>query len=235
MRVVAITDIGLKRKRNEDRYLMDTKRQLFVVCDGMGGHKGGDVASTLAVDTLNDSFDAKEEKDISSSLLQSVEKANALIWKMGQADSELHEMGTTITAAVIYDDHLYIAHVGDSSLFIIRDQSIHKVSQDHTLAEQMIRDGLMKREDEHLNRYHHVLTRALGVDQKIEVDLYTEKILTGDQILLCTDGLTDLLEEQEIAQRVQMHEYPEEVVEELVTQALDKGGHDNITIILISV
>ncbi|MEA1962517.1 MAG: Stp1/IreP family PP2C-type Ser/Thr phosphatase [Bacillota bacterium] len=235
MRVVGISDIGLQRKKNEDRLLIDEEKNLYVVCDGMGGHKGGDVAATLAVNCLKETAAFSLKEDASGVLLQAVVNANQCIWERAKGDTELYEMGTTITAAVVVDLKLVVAHVGDSSIFLVRDNQIRKISQDHTLAEQMYKDGLLNKEDSTSNRYNHVLTRALGVYREVEIDLYSELLQSGDHILLCTDGLTDLLTEAEILEALINGQDTEAVLHCLVKLALDRGGHDNITMILISV
>ena len=232
MKVAGISNIGLHRKRNEDQFLIDQTRQLFLVCDGMGGHKGGDVASLLAVQTMQESFHFEHPNDILPALLQAAAKANENIYNRGNADESLHEMGTTLTAAVLADEDIYIAHVGDSSLFLYREGNLTKITRDHTLAEQMIIDGLaLSRE----GSYNHILTRAVGVESTVEIDLYQEKVKNGDWILMCTDGLTDLVTESEMIEYLKIANDPESTARDLVAAALDKGGFDNITLVLICI
>lgn len=233
MKVVGISNIGLVRKRNEDAYLIDLSRNLFLVCDGMGGHRGGDIASSLAVDTVNKELSYGDRDDIPEALLQAVQAANRIIWETGKRDEELQEMGTTITAAVLIDEQLVIAHVGDSSLFIIRDSECIKPTIDHTLSEQMRKDGLVSKEDDRYKSFNHVLTRALGVDRRVTIDIYQEHVQTNDWILLCTDGLTNLVSELEISTLLRDQHEPQEASQQLMELALARGGHDNITIVLI--
>lgn len=233
MKVVGITDIGLVRKRNEDNYLIDTGRNLFLVCDGMGGHFGGDIASRLATETINKELVFNGISDLPEALEKAVQTANRIIWETGQNDAELNEMGTTVTAAVLCDDQLLIAHVGDSSLFIIHDDDIIKQTSDHTLAEHMRRDGLLVKDDERYKSYHHVLTRALGVDNKVDIDISQIKVVKDDWILLCTDGLSNLVEQDEIKDLLKNKNEPQEACQQLLELALTRGGYDNITIILI--
>ncbi|HNX93093.1 MAG TPA: Stp1/IreP family PP2C-type Ser/Thr phosphatase [Syntrophomonas sp.] len=233
MKVVGITDIGLVRKRNEDNYLIDTERNLFLVCDGMGGHFGGDIASRLATETINKELVFNGISDLPEALENAVQTANHVIWETGQSDAELNEMGTTVTAAVMCDDQLLIAHVGDSSLFIIHDNEITKPTCDHTLAEHMRKDGIIGKDDERYKSFHHVLTRALGVDNEVEIDIYQLKVMKDDWILLCTDGLSNLVEQYEIKDLLKDKNEPQEACQQLLDLALARGGYDNITMILI--
>ncbi len=233
MKVNGLTDIGLVRKRNEDCFLIDTNRNLFVVCDGMGGHLGGDTASRLAIETIKKELIFEGVAEIPEVLEKAVQSANRIIWETGQSVADLNEMGTTLTAAVIYDNQLWIAHVGDSSLFIVRNNHIIKPTSDHTLAEHMRKDGLISEVDDRYKSFHHVLIRALGVDEKVEIDVHQIKVSQGDWILLCTDGLSNMVEQQEIITLLDKENEPQTACQQLLSLALARGGYDNITMILI--
>lgn len=235
MRVVGLTDIGLQRKRNEDGYLIDREKGLLVVCDGMGGHKGGHIASSIALDVLNSTYSPESPEEIPVALTNSIQIANEAIWKKAQSDLRLNEMGTTVTAAVIHGAQLYVAHVGDSCLYLIRDHSIHKLTVDHTIAQKMLEDGLIEEKDRRSNPYNHVLTRALGVERSTLVDLIKQDIQEEDRILLCTDGLTDLMDENEILEILILKRDIETAARALVDTALSRGGHDNVTVVLLLV
>lgn len=235
MRVVGITDIGLHRKRNEDYFFIDQDKRIFVVCDGMGGHKGGDVASRLAVETIQENLIFSVAEEIIPALQSAAKMANRNIWEKGKSDDALYEMGTTLTAAVIHDGSIVVAHVGDSSLYLYKEDQLIKVTRNHTLAEQMFNDGLLKKEDMRSNVYNHVLTRAVGVESHVEVDIYQEEIQAGDWVLMCTDGLTDLIEDEKIYETLRGADEPQEAAQELLNMALSKGGYDNITIVLLRV
>jgi len=235
MKVAAITDLGLHRKRNEDRYWIDMERGIFIVCDGMGGHRGGDVAAKLAIETMQQNLVFTDYETIIPVLLASIEKANQVIFEKGCSDPELFEMGTTITAAVIQDNRLTAAHVGDSSLFRFHQGQLGKITRDHTLAEKLRQEGLVEASDVAVSQYKHVLTRAVGVDPQVDPDLIQMEVLSGDWILLCTDGLTDMITEKEIAQEIRGGLEPQELAGKLVDQALRRGGFDNITVVLISI
>lgn len=236
MNVAGITDIGLHRKRNEDRYFMDTDRGIFIICDGMGGHKGGDIASQLAVDTVRQNLLWSNLDDLVPGLRYAVELANKAIYDTGRSDESLNEMGTTLTAAIICDGELTVAHVGDTSLFHYnKKEGNRKITRDHTLAQQMLSDRLIKPEDVQASVYNHVLTRAVGVEKHVEVDIYQQEIHAGDWILICSDGLTDLVSDGEIGEYLGSANDPQETVQALIKLALDRGGYDNITIVLLSI
>ncbi|KUG03779.1 protein serine/threonine phosphatase prpc, regulation of stationary phase [hydrocarbon metagenome] len=236
MRATGLTDIGLVRKSNEDRLLIDEKIGLFIVCDGMGGHKGGDVASTLAIQVFKDSLAAFDRQEPVKWLTRCVIRANEVINSSSKENPELFEMGTTITAAILTELELLIAHVGDSRLYLINKTGIRKLTRDHTLAEQMLEDGLLKPEEMSNNAYNHVLTRALGIEEEIVTDHLAETVIPGDIILLCTDGLSDMLDEEEILSTINAFGPDiEGAAHKLVASALDNGGYDNITLILILV
>jgi len=235
MRVFGLTDIGLHRKRNEDRFFIDKVKNVFAVCDGMGGHKGGDVASKLAVESIRDNVEFSTATEMVPALLSAVTRANQMIWGKGKADDDLHEMGTTLTAAAICEGTMVVAHVGDSSLFLFRDDELIKITKDHTLAEQMYCDGLLKKEDMRTNVYNHVLTRAVGVESKVEVDIYEEEVQPGDRVLICTDGLTDMVEDEDIYEHLATVDDPQDTAQKLLNLALSRGGLDNVTIVLLCV
>ncbi len=164
-----------------------------------------------------------------------IRKSNHLIWSEGQGNQEWHEMGTTITAALVGKEQLSIANVGDSSLYICRKGELKKLTRDHTLAEQMVSDGLIKPEEKKNSAYNHILTRALGVQPEVQIDNFESGLYPGDMILLCSDGLSDMLDENEIAAILQPDGSVQKVARQLLDAALGKGGFDNITIILLRI
>lgn len=236
MKTVAISDIGLLRKRNEDSYLVKESLGLFVVCDGMGGHNGGDIASKMAVKTINEMSESLQSSDAICFLQEAIIRANSAIWNMAQNNSELFEMGTTVTAAVIKEQNLTVANIGDSGVFIINNNGIRKLTRDHTLAVQMYEQGLLKAEEIRDSGYNHILTRALGIEQEIKIDFFDENLFPGDKILLCSDGLSDLFNESELFFFFsQNNENLKNIANRLLEQALQRGGHDNITMIVIEI
>jgi serine/threonine protein phosphatase PrpC len=234
-----ISDIGLLRKNNEDHYLVMDEYGLFAVCDGMGGHKGGDIASKIAVDCLQDHMcnlvaDSLSQNPITV-LNTAIYKANHQIWSQAQANPQWHEMGTTITAAMVRKKQLFVANVGDSSLYIFRNGKLKKTTRDHTLAEKMVADGLLKNEDKKSSGYNHILTRALGIQEEVVIDNFEHRLYSGDLVLLCSDGLSDMLDDNEMATILNQEKNLQNNLNTLLDTALKKGGYDNITIILLRI
>lgn len=238
MQAAGISHIGLVREKNEDKYIMDLQQKLFVICDGMGGHKGGKIASAMAAQVIERQYTSNDEQDRSAALNAAINAANQKIWQVGSDNPEYQEMGTTATAAVIAGERLIVAHVGDSSLFLLRDGQIRKITTDHTLARQMVIDGLLGEDEIRTCAYNHILTRAVGVQANIEIDNYTEVIQPGDQIILCSDGLTDMLADEEILEIMNENKAAadlDQLARALVDAALNKGGYDNTTIIVLGI
>lgn len=233
MKVVGITDIGLVRQKNEDSFLIDEQAGLFVVCDGMGGHLAGEIASGLTIEAFEQNI-YNTGSNPGEYLINVICQANKIIFEMGQNNPDFYEMGTTVTAAIINNNQLTVANVGDSSLFLIRDTKIIKLTQDHTVAEKMVADGVLHRDEIRSNSYNHVLTRAVGIESDIEVDIFEQELYTDDLILLCSDGLTDMLTIAEMKKVFSRYKYNiEQIVGQLLKLALQKGGNDNITIVLL--
>lgn len=235
MQVLGKSHVGLLRKKNEDSYLIDEKRRLFAVCDGMGGHKAGDIASQLAINILDKNIDLETAVSPAMELEKAVRAANAAILEKARDNDQFFEMGTTLTAALINNSKATIAHVGDSSLYIIRDNKITKITSAHTLAKEMNEKGLLKPEEINKSAYKHVLTRALGIEAELKLDIISCEIRRQDLIIICSDGLTDMLSDEEIMVIKQEQEKIDSLADELMKRALDKGGCDNITFILIQV
>lgn len=233
MIVVGVSETGLVREKNEDSYLIDEKRGIFVVCDGMGGHKGGEVASRLAIDIFRETAEQDQENNPIVILNTAIKKANRTICEQAKSNPYLDDMGTTVTAAMITDYSMTIANVGDSSIYIIRGKNIRKITRDHTLAEQMLNKGLINEDQIRSNSYNHILTRALGIELQVTIDNFQEQLMPGDYVLLCSDGLTDMLTDDEILAIILDNNEVSQISQGLVRQALDRGGYDNITLILL--
>jgi protein phosphatase len=222
----AATDIGRSRKANEDAILVQPP--LFAVADGMGGHLAGDVASQTAVETL-----AHEIADAQSSLAAAVKEANRRVFDRAQSSSELSGMGTTMTAVLASGSRVEIAHVGDSRAYLYRKGRLSRLTRDHTLLERMVRQGKLRPEDARNHPQRSVLERALGVEADVRIDVQTLDIRPGDRLLLCSDGLTTMLEEARIVQILGREEDPSAACDRLVAAALEAGGHDNVSVIVV--
>lgn len=237
LKTFSITDIGLKRKINQD-YVFSSEMQvgklpnLFIVADGMGGHKAGDYASREATRIIVESIQNSEESNPVKLIRTAIESANTSLLKKARESEDYAGMGTTIVVATIMEEGMYVANVGDSRLYIINDE-IHQITKDHSLVEEMVRLGGI---DEETAKYHpkkNVITRAVGGGEEIEIDFFETKVMSGDVILMCSDGLTNMLEDEEIKLIIKKQRDVIEKAEELVKAANQNGGRDNITVTII--
>jgi PPM family protein phosphatase len=237
MKFAARTDIGTSREANEDSYL--TNGNLFAVADGMGGHNAGEIASSLALDVFKSVFgnpaSGTPDTDIFSGLKTAVTEANAAVFAAAARKEAYSGMGTTLTAAYFDKNSVYLAHVGDSRAYLIDSGGIRQLTRDHTLVNEMILRGEL---DEELARVHplrHVITRALGTFSTVEVELSKAAAEPGNIIMLCSDGLSSKLTDDDLLSIVREKKVVDEAAEELVARALAAGGEDNITLVLIAV
>lgn len=237
MKTFSITDVGMVRQVNQDYvYTTDnpigTLPNLFVVADGMGGHKAGDYASKYTVEVMKRELAQSEEKDVEKALVSAIEKANREIIKKASEDEHLKGMGTTVVAATIVDHMMYFANVGDSRLYLI-NQGITQLTKDHSLVEEMVRLGGIKPEEAKHHPDKNIITRAIGAKADVEVDFYEHRLKRGDIILMCTDGLSNMVEDEELFHIVQGGRDIVEAGQNLVNAAKENGGTDNIGIVLI--
>jgi serine/threonine protein phosphatase PrpC len=247
---VARTDVGRKRDGNEDSFCVAPDLGLFVVADGMGGHAAGEVASRLAVHTILEwmakSLSGEDVEMVrppaarcsreANFLLSSIRQANRIIFEAAQSRREYAGMGTTVVSVLAVDDHVVLAHVGDSRIYRIRDDRIVQLSRDHSLVQQQVERGIISPQEAHGSQYRHLITRALGLKESLEVELEEQPARPGDVLLLCSDGLSDLVEDEEMLAILREHgDELEKACQALVDRANYKGGDDNITALLIQV
>ena len=233
----AITDIGQKRKLNQDFiYLSDTAignlPNVFIVADGMGGHNAGDYASRYAVETVVNEIGISFEKNPMKIIGKAIEKANTLIREKAREDAALNGMGTTMVIATCMGKYLEVANVGDSRLYVINER-IEQITQDHSLVEEMVRMGGIDRASARNHPDKNIITRAIGARDTIEIDFFHEELKSGDLVLMCSDGLTNMLEDEEIGRILKTPGTIEERAERLIDAANQNGGRDNIAVILI--
>lgn len=232
MRVSSLSDIGLVRKTNEDNHLVQEEKGLFIVADGMGGHKGGQLASALAIQTMVGFLQSDEKFDNKGvALCLALKAANSKIFREASV-SDNQGMGTTVTATKIVDSKAFIAHIGDSRAYLIRNNEIKLITNDHSLVGELIRSGEITQEEALGHPHRNVLIRALGTELDVDVDLIELQLVPDDMLLLCTDGLSNLVRDEEIL-KITTQYGVNEGVNHLVQRALDLGGIDNITVILI--
>lgn len=241
--VAQLTDVGRKREHNEDNMayvipkdmqVMARKGALFIVADGMGGHAAGEVASEIAVDTITNVYYQDDNDDVTTSLLHAIKRANALIHQRAAENMLRSGMGTTCVAAVLRGNMAYIANVGDSRAYLVRGSQVKQISQDHSWVGEQVRAGLLTEEQARTHAQRNVITRSLGTQPDVEIDIFSELLQEGDSMVLCTDGLSGLISDEEIRCIVDQSR-PQESVYHLVERANENGGPDNITAIVILV
>ena len=228
IRAGAATDIGRVRDRNEDAYLVD--EPLFVVADGMGGHRGGDVASRMAVDTIETLFRRGE-----GALAEHVQEANRAVFERSTLDRSVAGMGTTLTAALVEGARARLAHVGDSRAYLLRGRDLKMLTEDHTLVQRMVQQGEITEAEAERHPQRSVVTRALGIEMSIPVDEAIVDLEPGDRLLLCSDGLTSMVDDRRVAEILGREPDPQSAAEALVRAANDGGGVDNTTVIVLAV
>lgn len=234
MLVHVISDVGLVRSTNEDSYICEPPH-LFVVADGMGGHVAGEIASKLAATTVSHYVQEHAgEGNFEEMLKQAIDHANTSTYQLAQSKEELNGMGTTITAVYVDGDTVYWGHVGDSRMYLLRNGELNQITHDHSLVWELVQCGSITKEEAKIHPKRNMLTRAVGTSCLIKIDTGTVHWQTGDIILLCTDGLTNMVSEQEIYDLIRHHQgdFPS-IVSQLVAQANKAGGLDNITTILL--
>ena len=236
MKTFSITDVGMVRQVNQD-YVFTTGKplgilqNLFVVADGMGGHQAGDYASKCTVEVMIKEIAKSEGEDIERVLVKAIKAANREIIKEASGDEHLKGMGTTVVAATVKEQMLYFANVGDSRLYLI-NQGIQQLSKDHSLVEEMVRLGGIKPEEAKHHPDKNIITRAMGVKEEVEADIYEYRLKKGDMILMCTDGLSNMVEDEDMFDIVKGARDIVEAVQMLIEKANSNGGRDNIGVVL---
>lgn len=237
LKTFSITDIGRKRKVNQD-YLYTSEEpvgnlpNLFIVADGMGGHNAGDYASKLTVETMVSEIEASFEKNPVRIFGKAISAANEKILQKAAETPALEGMGTTVVAATCLGKYLQIANVGDSRLYVI-GREIRQITRDHSLVEEMVRVGTITHEEARVHPDKNIITRAVGASETVEADYFTVELEEGDIVLMCTDGLTNMLEDEEIRMILGGARDIVEQAQKLVDMANRNGGKDNISVVLI--
>ncbi|MCI8992580.1 MAG: Stp1/IreP family PP2C-type Ser/Thr phosphatase [Eubacterium sp.] len=237
MKVSSMTNIGRNREMNED-FLFVSKTpvgnlpNLFIVADGMGGHNAGEYASRRSVEIITDELMRSQEKSPEKLLEQAVQKANSAILEAAQNDPSKQGMGTTIVALSLIKEKACVANVGDSRLYIL-EETIRQVTQDHSLVAEMVRKGELEKSQANDHPDKNIITRAVGVAPKLKVDYFERELHLGSYVLMCSDGLTNMVGDEDILEIVNRADTLEEGTEKLVETANENGGKDNITVILI--
>lgn len=239
LRSYATTDIGRKRQLNQDFiYLSEVPvgnlPNVFIVADGMGGHNAGDYASRYAVETLVEEIEISFEKNPVKILGRAIDRANRMIRQRAREDISYSGMGTTMVIATFIGRYLEVANVGDSRLYVISDR-IRQITQDHSLVEEMVRMGGIDRASARNHPDKNIITRALGIQEETEIDLFPFHVEQGSRCLLCSDGLSNMVEDTELCSLIQQKKGIYEIGGELILKANQHGGTDNIAVVLVEI
>lgn len=241
MKIVAKTDVGKTRENNQDAYSageLPDGVAWAVVCDGMGGAAGGNVASTSAVKVIAEQITASyrasmSSKSIKNMLVSAINAANISVYDLAQANKELRGMGTTVVCALVTGSAAYIANAGDSRAYMLSDGKLSQLTRDHSVVQEMVETGKITQSEAKVHPNKNIITRALGVHPEIRVDFYEQPMTASDILFLCTDGLTNYVETDEICALTQNCSYYE-FAEKLVSRAIENGGGDNVTVVTLA-
>ena len=240
IKAYAKSDVGKVREMNQDYYYISNSLdevQLYILADGMGGYNGGEIASKIAVETAknyieNNFKEIEKDRDSIIQLLgSSMEYANMVVYEKSQEKPELHGMGTTLEICLIYNNKVYIGHIGDSRIYRIRKEFIRKLTQDHSYVQKLVKEGKITKEQAEVHPQKNMLTRALGCNAFVEPDVMVKGFLKDDILVMCSDGLTNMVKTEIIYQEASKN--IEQAPKELVRIANETGGKDNVTVVII--
>jgi protein phosphatase len=245
-----MNDVGVKRTNNEDNYLINDELNLFVVCDGMGGHAGGEFASAIAVNTVEEvltsieirpdegSFDGDAHDGpielMREKLRYAIRLAGKRIFEKALIETEYKGMGTTCLALIVDNGNAFLAHVGDSRGYLVREGRIEQLTEDHSLVNERLRAGLITEEEAKNHKLKNIITRSLGFMEDVEIDLQVRAVRRGDQFLLCSDGLSNLVEGEEMGEALNKYT-PQVAARYLIETACERGGDDNVTVVVVRI
>lgn len=237
MKAFSITDIGERRRINQDYVFCSEAAigklpNLFVVADGMGGHNAGEYASRFCVEFFTQRIGVSEMATPVSAIEAALAETNEALIRKSMEQSELEGMGTTFVVATVFDKEMYVANIGDSRLYVIGEE-MKQITEDHSLVEAMVKNGELDRSEARSNPNKNIITRALGANTVVEPDFFEVDLKEGDTVLMCSDGLTSMLEDETIERIIRENEDPEIAADTLVRHANQNGGKDNIAIIII--
>lgn len=240
MEVSAKTDVGKARDNNQDYYYVQNEGdvKLYILADGMGGYTGGEIASKLAVESVKKYIEENFEENIKKHvkieeiLEQVTQYANKVVYEKAKSSKDLEEMGTTLEICLIYKNEAYFSHIGDSRVYIIKEKQIMQLTKDHSYVQKLVNDGTITKEEAKNHPKKNMLLNALGCTEVSKPDILTKKIKNVDYIVICSDGLTNMVEEDRILQII--NENGVEATSILIEEANKQGGYDNITIIIIA-
>ncbi len=238
MRSSSATNVGRKRKINQDSIFASDKPvgnlpNLYIVADGMGGHNAGDFASRYTVNTVREYIAGSREKNPIKLINEAIQLANRGILKEASEHSEMFGMGTTIVVTTIVDEYAYTANVGDSRLYLFDGGELRQITKDHSLVEEMVRLGELSEEDARTHPDRHIITRAVGASDEVDVDFFDYQMPPDSMILMCSDGLSNMVEDEEIRRIIAQPSDISSKTRELIDEANENGGKDNIAVIIV--
>lgn len=237
MKAFAATDVGKVRKVNQDCVFSSTVPvgclpNLFIVADGMGGHKAGDIASRLTVDSVVDKLSKVNSKDYISVITDTIIKVNKEVIDKAAESQDYEGMGTTLVVATVFENILKVANVGDSRLYVIGEDII-QITRDHSLVEEMVINGQLDRADARVDKRKNIITRAIGGESKVEAEMFSVELKPEDKILMCSDGLSNMVDDAEILEIINREPDIEKAARMLIDAANENGGKDNISVVIV--
>lgn len=236
MKAFALTDVGKNRVTNQDYVYCKSDAvgnlpNIFIVADGMGGHKAGDIASVTAVDAVLKSIEKSQKTDVISIMEEAVREANKTLYEKSKSNEEWAGMGTTLVLATVVDSTIVVANIGDSRLYLI-DDGIHQITRDHSYVEEMVSIGEIDKSEARTHSKKNIITRAIGVEEETHADFFEVQFKKGDKLLMCSDGLTNMIEDNDILSVIAGNNDIESTVHKLIDLANDSGGKDNIAVLI---
>ncbi len=237
--VHGLSDVGLVRQNNEDYWAQVPDESFYVLADGMGGHQAGEIASREAVEHLCALFkqltiNQKSLEGMQAALAEAVKHVNEIVYLMSQGNERLKGMGTTLCCLCVHSEGLICAHVGDSRIYLLRNQQLEQLTSDHSLLRELIDLGQINEKQAGDFHYKNIITKAIGTEPYVEPTVRSQPAEVGDTILMCTDGLTDLLSDEEI-RTIMINSSEKDVAKKLIKSAKEKGGYDNITVVIVNI
>lgn len=235
MKAIGNSVIGMRRTNNEDAIYINEQKNLYLVADGMGGCNAGEVASSTAISAFVKAMENAENGEILDKMISAVAQCNKEVYQKSRENIEFLDMGTTLVAVTIENEKMFVVHVGDSRVYLFRENNLQQITTDHSYVMELVKIGSITREEAEVHPKRNIITRAIGIREDVEADTIIEDMKQGDKILLCTDGLSNMVSKGEMTKILIEQCSTEEKVKKLVVLANEKGGLDNISLILIEI
>lgn len=235
MKAVGNSVIGMRRTNNEDAIYINEQKNLYLVADGMGGCNAGEVASSTAISAFVEAMENAENGETLDKMMSAIAQCNKKVYQKSRENVEFLDMGTTLVAVTVENEKMFIVHVGDSRVYLFRENNLQQITTDHSYVMELVKIGSITREEAEVHPKRNIITRAIGIREDVEADTIIEDMKQGDKILLCTDGLSNMVSKGEMTKILIEQCSTEEKVKKLVVLANEKGGLDNISLILIEI